>query len=130
MSEPVTRKSPLNVEALRAAIRDVNKNKEAASEAQGRAGKKTKEVCEANNWNTKAFTFVSGLSKKEPAQQKEVLGGIVAYAAAMGMFDSSDMFDDHIGAMQQVIENATAGKPRKVAGAGLVATLASANAPH
>lgn len=131
MSEPVKRKAALNVAALKAAIRDVNKHKEAASEATGRSGKATKELCEANNWNTKAFTFVSALTKKEPAQQSEVLGAIVSYAAAMGMFDTSDMYDDHIGAMQQVVENATAGKPSKApAGAALVANLAGASAPH
>lgn len=130
MSEKVTKKTALNVTALKSAIKDINKHKETASEAAGRAGNATKNACETYNFNKKALTMVAGLAKKEPAQQLETLGAIVSYAAAMGMFDGSDMFNDHIGAMQAVVEAATAGKPLAAPGSGMVATLAGANSPH
>ncbi|MEY4951808.1 MAG: hypothetical protein RL299_232, partial [Pseudomonadota bacterium] len=100
MSEKVAKKSALNVQALKSAVRDINKHKEASSEASGRAGQATKNACETYNFNKKALGLVAGLAKKEPAQQLEVLGAVVSYAAALGMFDGSDMFNDHIKAMQ------------------------------
>lgn len=131
MSEKVTKKTALNVSALKSAIKDINRHKESASEASGRAGNATKNACETYNFNKKALTLVAGLAKKEPAQQLEVLGAVVSYAAAMGMFDGSDMFNDHIKAMQDVIDAATKGKPGAAsAGAALVAGLASATSPH
>lgn len=121
----------LNVQALKAAFREVNKAKEAASEATGRAGKATKSACEQHNLNAKAFTLVAGLLKKEPAQQLEVLGAVVTYAHAMGMFDGSDMFNPHVGAMQAVIESATSGKPGAAsASASTVAALAAGTSAH
>ena len=131
MSEKVKSKSALNVQALKAAVRDINKHKESASEASGRAGSATKTACETYNFNKKALGLVAGLAKKEPAQQLEVLGAVVSYAAAMGMFDGSDMFNDHIKAMQDVVDAATQGKPGAAsAGVSMVAALAGANSPH
>jgi hypothetical protein len=130
MSEKVSKKATLNTAALKAAVKDINRHKETASEAAGRAGNATKNACETYNFNKKALTLVAGLAKKEPAQQLEVLGAVVSYAAGMGMFDGSDMFNDHIKAMQDVIDAATKGKPAGSAGASMVADLAAATSTH
>lgn len=130
VSKATSGSKALNVSALKSAVAQINKHKEAASEASGRAGKATSEACETYNFNKKALSLVAFLAKKDAAQQKEVLGAVVSYAAAMGMFDSSDMFDNHVEAMRAVVEAATSGKSAAPAGAAMVATLSGVASPH
>jgi hypothetical protein len=119
--------SRLDVKALKRAISDINKHKEQASEYTGLSGQATKNACETYGFNRKALTFVAGLQKKEPSQQLEVLGAMVSYAHAMGMFEQMDMFNDCVHAMQAVIENAAKGGAASGAapGAANVSNLAA-----
>lgn len=118
--------SKLNVAALKRCLSEINKHKESASEYTGLSGKATQNACETYGFNKKALTFVSGLMKKEPSQQLEVLGAIISYAEGLGMFDQMDMFNDATHAMQKIIERATSGIPAGSApGAANVANLAA-----
>lgn len=120
----------IDVGALKRTISDINNHKMRASESAGAAGKTTQTACEMYGFNKKALGLVAGLAKKEPPQQLEVLGAIVSYAHQMGMFDGSDMFNDHIASMQAVIDAATAGKSGKApAGASNVSALVRGDGP-
>lgn len=118
--------SRLDVTALKRCIAEINKHKEKASEYTGLSGQATKNAVETHGFNRKALTFVSGLLKKEPAEQLEVLGSIISMAEAMGMFAQMDMYNDAVAAMQAVIDQASGGAaPARPAGAANVAVLAA-----
>ncbi len=118
--------SRLDVTALKRCIAEINKHKEKASEYTGLSGQATKTAVENYGFNRKALTFVSGLLKKEPSEQLEVLGSIISMAEALGMFKQMDMYNDAIAAMQAIIDQSTAGvAPARPAGAATVAALAA-----
>lgn len=100
-----------NADAYVKAIRDVNRAKEKATEENGRAGQATKTACDQYNFDKKAFTFIAGLSKKEPTQQLATLGGIIMGAQAMGMFAQADMFNDFVPVLRAILEQIEAGAP-------------------
>lgn len=108
-----TTKTKFDAGALKSAIASVNRKKEEASEANGEAGSLTKQYCEDNNYNKKAFTFVASLKKKELQQQQEVIAALVTYAHALGMFDQIDMFNNSIDAMRQIVADAEKGQSGK-----------------
>ncbi len=120
-----TVKVGLDRAALKRCIADINKHKEKAAEYVGLAGKATGNAVEVYNFDKKALTFCAQLMRKEPAQQMATLGAIITYAEALGMLDQFDMFNDAIGAIQSVIEKATAGENAPAPGARTVAALTS-----
>ena len=111
---------------LKKVIKTINAAKAKATEMNGEAGALTKNACDEHNFDKTALTFVSRMARKEPADASAVLGNIVTYAHALGMFDSSDLFQDHVKAMRQVIADVDKGKPGK--GAATVAKLAGSDA--
>ncbi len=117
----------LDKAALKRCVADINKHKEKAAEYVGLAGKATGNAVETYNFDKKALTFCAQLMRKEPAQQMATLGAIITYAEALGMLDQFDMFNDAIGAMQAVIERATADQKQPAPGAAKIAALTSVN---
>lgn len=112
--------------ALKKHIKSVNAAKAKATEANGEAGALTKNFVEEHNYDKTAFTFVSRLARKEDADAQAIVSAVVTYAHAMGMFDTSDLFQDHVKAMRQVIADVDKGKAGK--GAATVSKLAKAEA--
>lgn len=91
---------------LKRVVKEINRHKEQASENAGLAGQSTKNAVEQYGLDRKALGLVVGLSKKEPSQQQATLRGIIDYADKLGMFDSIDMFDDLVPALERIIARA------------------------
>ncbi len=110
-------------------IKDVNRYKEQAAEQVGMAGKATKDVCDAQNVNKAAFTFVATCHRKESAEAQDRILTLFALALGTGLLDQIDMFDDRLKFIQAELAKRTAeDAPRAAApGAGMVAQLASVN---
>lgn len=99
--------------ALRRSIKQVNAAKAKATEMNGEAGALTKNAVEEHNFDKAAFTFASRLARKEPADASAIAAATVAYLHALGMFDTSDMFQDHIKVMRKIIEDVDSGQSGK-----------------
>lgn len=115
-----------DVATFKGVIRSINAEKEKASEHQGRAGQATKDAIDRHNYNRKALTFISGLAKKEQNEQAEVMSAVMTYAHAMGMFDTTDMFDPAVHAMRKIVGDVEAGKSGKPAPDSPIAAMTSA----
>lgn len=108
-------------------IADVNKHKEKAAEYVGMAGKATKDVCDANNVNKAAFTFVATCHRKEPTEAIDRVLTLFAIALGTGLLDQMDMFDDRLAFIKDELEKRQTKPPAPAAGASMVAQLASVN---
>lgn len=110
-------------------IKDVNRYKEQAAEHVGMAGKATKDVCEAQNVNKAAFTFVATCHRKESAEAIDRVLTLFALALGTGLLDQIDMFDDRLKFIQAELAKRTAeDAPRAAApGASMVAQLSAVN---
>lgn len=129
MAENISRsggEATFDAATLKKVVKTINAAKAKATEMNGEAGALTKNACEEHNLDKTALTFVSRLARKETADAAAILGNIVTYGHALGMFDTSDLFQDHIKAMRQVITDVDKGKPGK--GAATVAKLAGSDA--
>lgn len=102
--------SSFDAAKLKKVIKTINAAKAKAIEMNGEAGARTKNACEEHNLDKTALTFVSRMARKEAADAAAIVGNIVTYAHAMGMFDTSDMFQDHVKAMRAVIDDVDKGK--------------------
>ena len=125
MAENLSRSSgdaSFNAAALKKAIKTVNAAKAKATEMNGEAGALTKNAVEEHNFEKTAFTFVSRLARKEDADAQAIVAAVVTYAHALGMFDTSDLFQDHTKAMRAVLDKIDAGKAGS--GAATVRNLA------
>lgn len=112
MAENLSRSGDTSFDAtaFKKAIKSVNAAKAKATEMNGEAGALTKNFVEEQNYDKTAFTFVSRLARKEDADAQAIVSAVVTYAHAMGMFDSSDLFQDHTKAMRAVLDKIDAGK--------------------
>lgn len=110
-------------------IADVNKQKEKAAEYVGLAGKATKDVCDSQNVNKAAFTFVATCHRKESAEAIDRVLTSFALALGTGLLDQMDLFDDRLAFIKEELDKRTADDaPRAAApGAGMVAQLAAVN---
>lgn len=110
-------------------IKDVNERKEKAAEYNGLAGQATKDVCEANNVNKAAFTFVAACHRKEQAEAQDRILTLFALALGIGLLDQMDLFDDRLAYIRAELEARTAeNAPRAAApGAAMVAQLSAVN---
>jgi hypothetical protein len=108
-------------------IADVNKHKEKAAEYVGMAGKATKDVCDANNVNKAAFTFVATCHRKEPTEAIDRVLTLFAVALGTGLLDQMDMFDDRLAFIKAELDKRATEAPPKAAGAGMVAQLSAVN---
>lgn len=100
-------------DALRSSVKTINAAKAKASELNGEAGAATKNAAEQYNFDKTALTFVAKLARKEPADAQAIIAAVVTYGHAMGFFDTSDMFQDHIHAMRAVVTAVDDGKAGK-----------------
>ena len=107
-------------------MKAVNAAKAKATEMNGEAGALTKNAVEEHNFDKTAFTFVSRLARKEDADAQAIVSAVVTYAHALGMFDSSDLFQDHTKAMRAVLDKIDAGQAGR--GAATVRKLARGQA--
>lgn len=98
----------------KAAIEKIMAAREKASTATGEAGAKVKDLIENHGLNKKAAGMITSVLKKDPDEVRATVGAFVLYAYAMGAFDQSDLFDDHIKIMRLVVEAVDDGKPGKV----------------
>lgn len=112
---------------VRRRIKDVNERKEKAADWNGQAGKATKDVCDANNINKNAFTFVAGCHRKESAEAIDRVLTVFALALGTGLLDQMDMFDDRLAYIKAELEKRGHEAPAPAPGAGLVAQLAAVN---
>lgn len=129
MAENLSRaggESSFDASTLKKVIKTINSAKAKATEMNGEAGALTKNACEEHNLDKTALTFISRMARKEAADAAAIVGNIVTYAHAMGMFDTSDLFQDHVKAMRQVIADVDKGKAGK--GSATVTKLAKAEA--
>lgn len=117
-----------DADTFKGVIKAINREKEKASEHVGRAGQATKDAIERHNYNRKGLTFIAGLSKKETAEQAEVMSAILVYGHAMGMFDSTDMFDPSVTVMKKIIEDVDAGRSGRPAADSAVSQMVSTQA--
>lgn len=110
-------------------IADVNKQKEKAAEYVGLAGKATKDVCDSQNVNKAAFTFVATCHRKESAEAIDRVLTSFALALGTGLLDQMDLFDDRLAFIKEELDKRTADDaPRAAApGAAMVAGLAAVN---
>ena len=108
-------------------IADVNKSKEKAAEYVGMAGKATKDVCDANNVNKAAFTFVATCHRKESAEAIDRVLTLFALALGTGLLDQMDLFDDRLAFIKDELDRRGQEAPAPAAGAGMVAQLAAVN---
>lgn len=110
-------------------IKDVNERKEKAADWNGQAGKATKDVCDANNLNKNAFTFIAGCHRKESSEAMDRVLTVFALALGTGLLDQMDLFDDRLAFIRAELDKRTAdGAPRAAApGADMVARLATVN---
>ncbi len=110
-------------------IKDVNRQKEKAAEYVGLAGKATKDVCDSQNVNKAAFTFVATCHRKEAAEAQDRILTLFALAIGTGLLDQMDLFDERLKYIREELDKRTAeDAPRAAApGAGMVAQLASVN---
>lgn len=99
---------------LKKVVKNINAAKAKATEMNGEAGALTKNACEEHNLDKTALTLVSRLARKELSDAQAIVGAIVTYAHAMGFFDTSDLFQDHVKAMRVIVEAVDKG----VAGSG------------
>lgn len=110
-------------------IADVNKQKEKAAEYVGIAGKATKDVCDSQNINKNAFTFIAGCHRKESAEAIDRVLTVFALAIGTGLLDQMDLFDDRLAYIRDELDKRTADDAPSAAapGAGMVAQLAAVN---
>lgn len=110
-------------------IKDVNRQKEKAAEYVGLAGKATKDVCDSQNVNKAAFTFVATCHRKEAAEAQDRILTLFALAIGTGLLDQMDLFDERLKYIREELEKRTGDDaPRAAApGAGMVAQLAAVN---
>ncbi|MDF3606530.1 hypothetical protein PE067_10500 [Paracoccus sp. DMF-8] len=97
----------------KAAIEKIMAAREKASTATGRSGAAVKALIEDHGLNKKAAGMITSVLKKDPDEVRATVGAFVLYAYAMGAFDQSDLFDDHIKIMRQVVDAVDDGKPGK-----------------
>lgn len=81
---------------VRRRIADVNERKGKASEWNGQAAKATKDVCDSQNVNKTAFTFVATCHRKEPIEAQDRILTAFALALGTGILDQIDLFDDRV----------------------------------
>lgn len=114
---------------VRRRIKDVNERKEKAAEYVGMAGKATKDVCDSQNVNKAAFTFVATCHRKEAAEAMDRVLTLFALALGTGLLDQMDLFDDRLSFIKYELDKRTAAdaKPAPAPGAGMVAQLAAVN---
>lgn len=117
-----------DADTFKGVIKAINREKEKASEHVGRAGQATKDAIERHNYNRKGLTFIAGLAKKETAEQAEVMSAILVYGHAMGMFDSTDMFDPALTVMKKIMEDVEAGRSGRPTPDSAVSQMVSAQA--
>lgn len=112
---------------VRRRIKDVNERKEKAADWNGQAGKATKDVCDANNINKNAFTFIAGCHRKESSEAIDRVLTVFALALGTGLLDQMDMFDDRLAFIKAELEKRATEAPAPAAGASMVAQLSAVN---
>lgn len=117
-----------DADTFKGVIKAINREKEKASEHVGRAGQATKDAIDRHNYNRKGLTFIAGLSKKEAAEQAEVMSAVLVYGHAMGMFDSTDMFDPAVTVMKKIMEDVEAGRSGRPSADSAVSQMVSTQA--
>lgn len=83
--------------------REYRENAADAAEAAGLAGQAVKNAIERHNLDRKAFRFVLGLDKMEPAKRQACLRGLLEYAHKLDMFSDVDAFDDILDRMEGIV---------------------------
>lgn len=109
---------------VRRRIADVNERKGKASEWNGQAAKATKDVCDSQNVNKTAFTFVATCHRKEPVEAQDRILTAFALALGTGLLDQIDLFDDRVAFIRAELDKRlNAPAPAAAPGAAKLAAL-------
>ena len=93
----------ISAEEIKRYVREYHTNAADASEAAGLAGQAVKNAIERHNLDRKAFRFVLGLDKMEPAKRQACLRGLIEYAHKLDHFSDVDAFDDLLDRMESIV---------------------------
>lgn len=101
--ESAVNATEITSEEIKRYVREYRDNAADASEAAGLAGQAVKNAIERHNLDRKAFRFVLGLDKMEPAKRQACLRGLLEYAHKLDMFSDVDAFDDILDRMEGIV---------------------------
>lgn len=100
---PAAARAGVPADKFRSLIADINRAKDAASEASGLAGQKTQQACETHGLEKTAFTFTARLERMEPAKRGGIVRSMFEYFNKAGFFDQIDAFDDLVDELKAIL---------------------------
>lgn len=96
---------------LRRVVDEANRQKNHAADYTAAQNQVIKGAIERYGLDRAAFSLARRLDKMEPAKRQGQIRALVSYLHMLGHFREVDMFDDLVGVMEAILEEARALKP-------------------
>jgi hypothetical protein len=87
-------------------LEDIKRQKSLASEYAGNAAAATKNACERYGLEKTALTFCRRLDEMDATKRSAVLRNLILYSNLRGHFAQIDAFDDLVGILEDIVEEA------------------------
>lgn len=97
----------ISAEDLQRVLAEAARQKQLASEYAGNHGAHVKNACERYGLEKNALTFARRLLEMEEGKRQGVIRASIDYWKKLGFFNQIDAFDDLLGNLREIVEDAT-----------------------